>query len=73
MLRSDLALPASPSWTKNGARREASGPFGRAVEPQLLEHRLLGLTNDSQSGSVSMWQECASGVVWCALVLSPST
>eukprot|EP00969_Alexandrium_andersonii_P355626 15444827-Alexandrium_andersonii.AAC.1 len=43
------------------------------AEPRLLEHRLLEPTNDSEPGSVSMWQECVGGVVWCALVLSPNT
>eukprot|EP00969_Alexandrium_andersonii_P002546 110717-Alexandrium_andersonii.AAC.1 len=46
-LRSDLALPASPSWTKGGTHCEASGPSGRTAEPRFLEHRLLELTNNS--------------------------
>eukprot|EP00969_Alexandrium_andersonii_P100566 4436403-Alexandrium_andersonii.AAC.1 len=48
-LRFDLALPAPPSWTKDGAHCEASGPSGQTAEPRLLEHRLLELTNNSES------------------------
>eukprot|EP00969_Alexandrium_andersonii_P244399 10799207-Alexandrium_andersonii.AAC.1 len=69
-LRSDLASPASPSWTKGGAHREASGPSGRTEEARLLEHRLLERTHNSESGVVSLWQECVDRVALRVTVAS---
>eukprot|EP00969_Alexandrium_andersonii_P298572 13198838-Alexandrium_andersonii.AAC.1 len=55
----------SPGLAQDGqlrARREVSCSPGRAEKPCPLEDRCRGHTHNSESGGVSLWQECVDCV-----------